>query len=71
MNTSGLMLLARNASSHRELNIQLEKSESIKLYHAVVESHPKWSKKLITVRLGKDGDRRHRMVIDPQKGKRA
>ena len=70
-NTSGLMLLARSAVAHRELNIQFDESKIFKLYHAVIEGHPSWSKQHITLPLLKDGDRRHRTVIDHQRGKRA
>jgi tRNA pseudouridine32 synthase/23S rRNA pseudouridine746 synthase len=70
-NTSGLMMLARSAVAHRELNIQFDESKIYKLYHAVIEGHPSWSKEHITLPLLKDGDRRHRTVIDHQRGKRA
>jgi RluA family pseudouridine synthase len=69
--TSGLMALARSASAHRDLNRQFDQSEVFKLYHAVVEGQPEWSEQRIAYRLRKDGDRRHRTVIDSQKGKNA
>ncbi|MBC6993379.1 RluA family pseudouridine synthase [Lewinella lacunae] len=38
--TSGVLVVARNAETHRELNRQFEEREVDKIYHAIVEGQP-------------------------------
>lgn len=64
--TSGIMLFARNADSHRDLNIQFEKRLIKKEYVAIVEGFPLWKKQQIDLSLKPNGDRRHRTIIDTQ-----
>ena len=44
--TSGVMVFARDAETHRSLNMQFEKHEAQKVYHAIVEGNPKWNEKI-------------------------
>ena len=44
--TSGVMVFARDAETHRALNIQFESHEAEKTYHAIVEGNPKWEEKI-------------------------
>jgi RluA family pseudouridine synthase len=69
--TSGLIVLARNAPAHRNLNLQFDQSAVHKLYHCVVIGMPEWHTKTIDLPLRKDGDRQHRTVINIQRGKSA
>jgi tRNA pseudouridine32 synthase/23S rRNA pseudouridine746 synthase len=69
--TSGIIVLARSADAHRHLNTQFQEHQASKLYHALVLGHPPWENLTIDDPLRPDGDRRHRTVIDPMRGKSA
>jgi tRNA pseudouridine32 synthase / 23S rRNA pseudouridine746 synthase len=69
--TSGVMIFARTAVAHRSLNTQFEQRLAVKTYHALVRGVPAWESRSIHLRLRADGDRRHRTVIDHQRGKPA
>lgn len=69
--TSGVLLLARTAEAHRNLNAQFAGRQVLKCYHAIVCGWPEWQEKTTHLPLRADGDRRHRTVVDPQYGKRA
>jgi RluA family pseudouridine synthase len=70
-NTSGVLVLARSAAAHRSLNIQFEKRQVAKTYHALVVGAPVWESKAVRLSLRVDGDRRHRTIVDPHRGKSA
>ena len=67
--TSGVVLLARSAQAHRELNSRFEQHQVVKRYHAVVCGCPDWREKEVRLPLRPDGDRRHRTIVDEQRGK--
>jgi len=69
--TSGVILLARNSEAHRRLNIQFDRREVTKIYHALIAGSPPWQRTEIDLPLRVNGDRRHRTVVDNQKGKPA
>ena len=69
--TSGVMVFARTAAAHRELNTQFERRRAVKTYHALVHGQPAWDDRSIHLPLRADGDRRHRTVVDPRHGKPA
>jgi len=69
--TSGVIVLARTAESHRCLNNQFEKRQIIKKYHSLVKGNPDWNDKEIKLPLRVNGDRRHRSVVDQRNGKPA
>lgn len=69
--TSGVILLARSAEIHRAVNTLFEKRQVSKTYHAIVQGSPAWQEKVIRLPLRVNGDRRHRTVIDTQRGKPA
>ena len=70
--TSGVLLVAKNAFVHRSLNLQFEKREVEKEYHAIVITPTGFPKHLtIDQPLRVDGDRRHRTVVDNEHGKPA
>jgi RluA family pseudouridine synthase len=69
--TSGVVILARTPEAHRMLNIQFEKKQVYKCYHAIVVGNPLWCEKTIKARLRVDADRRHRTIVDRTDGKPA
>src|SRR4030042_369091 len=66
--TSGVLLLARSAEAHRELNTQFEQHKVSKLYHALVVGNPEWQEQTVSLALRPDGDRQHPTVIEPAAG---
>lgn len=69
--TSGIVVFARNPQSHRVLNRQFENRQVKKIYHALVNGSPEWDKKTAALPLRVNGDRRHRTIVDPIRGKPA
>jgi tRNA pseudouridine32 synthase / 23S rRNA pseudouridine746 synthase len=69
--TSGLLLLARDAHTHRHLNQQFEERSIAKTYYALVCGAPPWQEKVIDLPLRVNGDRKHRTTVDAQRGKPA
>lgn len=69
--TSGVVVLARNAPAHRSLNIQFEKRQVSKVYHALAMGAPSWESQSVTLPLRVDADRRHRTAVDNRGGKPA
>lgn len=67
--TSGLMVLARDADSHRELNRQFREHEPIKHYLAQVAPLPSWDEICLDAPLRVNADRAHRTRVDFEKGK--
>ena len=67
--TSGVMVFARDAETHRALNMQFEKHEVEKTYHAIVEGNPKWDEKVTKFPLRADVGRKHRTAVDDKNGK--
>ena len=67
--TSGVLVLARTAPAHRALNTQFQERRVTKVYHALVRGAPLWMDHTVELPLRRDGDRRHRTVIDPIRGK--
>ncbi len=69
--TSGALLLARTAASHRSLNTQFEQGRVEKVYHALVVGDVAWEAHIVDMPLRPNGDRRHRTVVDHERGKPA
>ena len=67
--TSGVMVFARDAETHRALNLQFETHEAQKTYHAIVEGNPKWEEKTAKYPLRANVGHKHRTVVDNQNGK--
>jgi RluA family pseudouridine synthase len=67
--TSGVMIFARDAESHRALNIQFENHEAMKTYHAIVEGDPKWDEKVTKYPLRANVGKKHRTAVDDKNGK--
>jgi RluA family pseudouridine synthase len=69
--TSGVIVFARSAEVHRALNIAFDSRAVHKVYHAITIGVPLWDEHTIDIPLRSDGDRRHRTVIDRERGKTA
>jgi RluA family pseudouridine synthase len=69
--TSGVLLLARGAESHRALNSQFESRQVKKVYHALVKGTPDWKERQVDLPLLPDADRNHRTLVDHRQGKPA
>lgn len=69
--TSGVMVFARDAESHRALNIQFETHEALKTYHAIMEGNPKWEEKVTKFPLRANVGKKHRTAVDDKNGKPA
>jgi RluA family pseudouridine synthase len=67
--TSGVLVFARDAQTHRDLSAQFETRQIDKVYHAIVRGSPTWETRTIDAPLTPNGDRRHRTVVDPEDGK--
>jgi RluA family pseudouridine synthase len=67
--TSGLVVLARSAETHRALNQQFQDHDVGKLYHALVRGDPAWNDRTVSAPLRVDADRQHRTIVDLETGK--
>lgn len=67
--TSGVMVFARNAETHRALNIQFENHDAQKTYHTIVEGNPKWEEKIAKHPLRANVGHKHRTMVDDKNGK--
>lgn len=70
-NTSGVIILARSADSHRLLNIQFQERQVNKVYHALVLGDPIWESKIVDLPLRVNAGRKHRTVVDLREGKQS
>lgn len=66
--TSGIMVFALNPEAHRSLNIQFEKHQVEKKYHALVNGVPKWSEKTTKFPLRVNVGNKHRTIVDDRNG---
>lgn len=69
--TSGVMVLARNAEAHKSLNSQFESRKVNKIYTALVIGRPEWEQKSLRLPLRINVGRRHRTAVDLDRGKEA
>lgn len=69
--TSGVIVFALTAEAHRSLNIQFEKHEVEKTYHALVNDVPKWEEKVTKFPLRVNVGHKHRTVVDNRSGLRS
>ena len=67
--TSGVMVFALTAESHRVLSMQFENRTAEKTYHAIVEGNPKWEEKVAKFPLRANVGSKHRTAVDDKNGK--
>ena len=69
--TSGIIVFALTAESHRSLNIQFEKHQVEKIYHAILTGAPKWDEKITKFPLRVNVGHKHRTMVDDKSGVRS
>lgn len=69
--TSGLVVFARDAETHRLLSHVFEGRQAEKRYLAVVHGRPAWTETVCDLPLVPDGDKQHRTIIDKYRGKKS
>jgi len=69
--TSGVMVAARTAEAHRALNIQFEKHDIEKFYHAITVGVPRWDEKVTKFPLRVNVGHKHRTMVDDRNGVRS
>ncbi len=67
--TSGVMVFVRTAEAHRALNMQFEKHEAQKIYHAIANGNPKWDEHIAKHPLRVNVGHKHRTMVDEKNGK--
>lgn len=67
--TSGCVIYAKNAESHKNLSLQFENRKVTKVYHCLINGHPLWQSKTVDIKLQPDGDAKHRTIPNEKKGK--
>lgn len=63
MNTSGILIVAKNSFLHQQIAYQMEKNLTIKKYYAIVENIPKENKGVIEKRISIEKDEKMRRFI--------
>lgn len=71
MDTSGLMVVARNKLAHRQLSIQFQDRKTEKYYEAICAGKPLQQKGCISLPMRCDWENRPRQMVDPLQGKSA
>jgi RluA family pseudouridine synthase len=69
--TSGVMVFALTAEAHRTLNIQFEKHQTEKIYHAILVGVPGWEEKTTKFPLRVNVGHKHRTMVDNKDGVRS
>ncbi len=69
--TSGVLLLARSAEAHRSLNLQFDRHQVAKTYHALVEGVVEKDWQNVELPLRMNVGSKHRTVVDNVKGRPA
>jgi RluA family pseudouridine synthase len=69
--TSGIIIFALTAEAHRSLNIQFEKHQVEKTYHAILNGVPKWDEKTTKFPLRVNVGHKHRTMVDDKNGVRS
>lgn len=69
--TSGIIIFALTAEAHRSLNIQFEKHQVEKTYHAILNGLPKWDEKITKFPLRVNVGHKHRTMVDNKNGVRS
>lgn len=69
--TSGILVFALTAEAHRLLNIQFEKHQVEKTYHALLNGLPKWDEKITKFPLRVNVGHKHRTMVDNKNGVRS
>ena len=69
METSGLVVFAKNSETHRRLSTAFEKRQISKRYTAIVHGRPSWKEETCDLALVPNGNKKHMTIIDKYRGK--
>ena len=69
--TSGLVIFAKNAETHKNLSGAFETGRIRKRYVAVVQGRPVWKETICDLPLVPDGNKQHHTIIDRYQGKKS
>jgi len=69
--TSGLVLFAKNETSHRSISLAFEGRTVGKRYIAIVNGRPPWKETACDLPLVPDGNKRHMTIVDKFRGKKS
>jgi 23S rRNA-/tRNA-specific pseudouridylate synthase len=69
--TSGAVVFAKDAETHKQLSAAFENRRVVKRYIAVIHGRPVWTETACDLPLVPDGDKQHRTIIDKYRGKKA
>jgi len=67
--TSGLVLFAKTAQSHKQLSTAFEERKIGKRYIAIVHGCPHWDETICSLALVPNGNKRHMTIVDKYQGK--
>ena len=67
--TSGLVVFALDAQTHKQLSGAFEKRQVDKRYITIVHGRPAWNETVCDLALVPDGNKRHMTIIDKYQGK--
>jgi len=69
--TSGLVIFAKNSSTHKTLSAAFEERQVKKLYIAAVHGRPSWKETSCDLGLVPNGNKHHHTIIDKYRGKKS
>ena len=69
--TSGLVLFAKNADSHKMLSLAFESRSVEKKYIAIVRGRPSWKEQSCDLPLVPNGNKKHHTIVDKFRGKKS
>jgi len=69
--TSGLVVFAKDETTHRQLSLAFEGREVTKRYIAIVHGRPLWQETSCDLPLVPNGNKRHLTIIDKYQGKKS
>jgi 23S rRNA pseudouridine1911/1915/1917 synthase len=69
--TSGLVVFAKDAETHRALSQAFENRQVRKRYIAVVHGRPAWKEEICDLPLVPNGNKQHHTIIDKYRGKKS
>ncbi|MDR0320314.1 MAG: RNA pseudouridine synthase [Treponema sp.] len=67
--TSGLVVFAKNAQTHKNLSVAFEQRKVSKRYTAIVHGRPSWKETSCDLALVPNGNKKHQTIIDKFRGK--
>ena len=69
MDTSGVLILAKDAAAHRALSMQFERRTVAKRYRALLEGRPAATGGTVALALRTDTEDRPRQIVDAERGR--